>query len=61
MRRHTMTARRTHREPITAAIAMRELRLHAGSRFDPGVVAAALVCRRDAPIEIPTTDEADHA
>jgi putative nucleotidyltransferase with HDIG domain len=57
-----MTTRRTYREPMTPGIAMRELRVHAGSQFDPDVVAAALVVlARDAPIEIPKTKGADHA
>lgn len=57
-----MTTRRTYREPMTPGIALRELRVNAGSQFDPLVVTAALrVLARDAPIEIPTTNVADHA
>jgi len=57
-----MTTRRTYREPMTPGIAMRELRLHAGTQFDPAVVEAALVVlTRDAPIEIPMTNGADAA
>ena len=57
-----MTTRRTYREPMTPGIAMRELRLHAGTQFDPVVVEAALVVlARDAPIEISTTNGADAA
>ncbi len=57
-----MTTRRTYREPMKPGVAMRELRLHAGTQFDPVVVEAALVVlARDAPIEIPTTNGADAA
>lgn len=57
-----MTTRRTYREPMTRGRAMRELRQHAGTQFDPVVVEAALVVlKRDAPIEIPTTNGADAA
>jgi HD-GYP domain-containing protein (c-di-GMP phosphodiesterase class II) len=57
-----MTTRRTYREPTTPGIAMRELRVHAGSQFDPFVVEAALVVlARDAPIEIPKTKRGNHA
>ena len=57
-----MTTRRTYREPMTPGIAMRELRVHAGSQFDPVVVEAALVVlARDVPIEIPTTKRVDTA
>ncbi|MDX6537215.1 MAG: hypothetical protein QOD37_1556 [Gaiellales bacterium] len=57
-----MTTRRTYREPMTPGIAMAELRLHAGSQFDPAVVEAALVVlARDANIEIPATNATDPA
>ena len=57
-----MTTRRTYREPMTPGIAMRELRQHAGTQFDPVVVEAALfVLSRDAHIEISTTNDADAA
>ena len=57
-----MTTRRTYREPMTPGSAIRELRLHAGTQFDPVVVEAALVVlARDAPIEISTTNGADAA
>ncbi|MDP1848833.1 MAG: HD-GYP domain-containing protein [Solirubrobacteraceae bacterium] len=57
-----MTTRRTYREPMTPGGAIRELRLHAGTQFDPVVVDAALiVLARDTPIEIPMTNGADAA
>jgi len=57
-----MTTRRTYREPMTPGSAIGELRLHAGTQFDPVVVEAALaVLARDAPIEISTTNGADPA
>jgi putative nucleotidyltransferase with HDIG domain len=57
-----MTTRRTYREPMPPSVAMRELRAHAGTQFDPVVVEAALVVlARDAHIEIPTTNGADAA
>ena len=57
-----MTTRRTYREPMPPPVAMRELRQHAGTQFDPVVVEAALVVlARDAHIEIPTTNSADAA
>ncbi len=57
-----MTTRRTYREPMAPTVAMRELRQHAGSQFDPAVVEAALVVlARDAHIEISTTNGSDAA
>jgi len=57
-----MTTRRTYREPMAPAVAMRELSAHAGSQFDPHVVQAALaVLGRDAPIEISKTNAGDPA
>ena len=57
-----MTTRRTYREPMSPAVAVRELREHAGTQFDPVVVEAAIVVlRRDAHIEISTTNTPDAA
>jgi putative nucleotidyltransferase with HDIG domain len=57
-----MTTRRTYREPMAPAIAVRELRQHAGTQFDPVVVEAAIVVlRRDATIEISATNATDAA
>ena len=57
-----MTTRRTYREPMAPGVAMRELRQHAGTQFDPVVAEAALVVlSRDAHIEISTTNGADAA
>jgi putative nucleotidyltransferase with HDIG domain len=57
-----MTTRRTYREPMTPGIAMRELRAHAGSQFDPVVVEAALVVlARDEHVEISMTNLPDGA
>jgi putative nucleotidyltransferase with HDIG domain len=57
-----MTTRRTYREPMTPGIAMRELRAHAGSQFDPVVVDAALVVlARDEHVEISMTNRPDGA
>jgi putative nucleotidyltransferase with HDIG domain len=51
-----MTTRRPYREPMTAAFAVRELRLNAGSQFDPEVVDAALaVLERDDNIAVSLT------
>lgn len=52
----------TYREPMSPAVALRELRQHAGTQFDPKVVEAALVVLvRDAHIEISTTNAPDTA
>ncbi|MEA2144321.1 MAG: hypothetical protein QOI64_2751 [Solirubrobacteraceae bacterium] len=57
-----MTTRRTYREPMTPGVAIRELRQHAGTQFDPVVVDAALVVlARDAHIELSKTNGADAA
>jgi HD-GYP domain-containing protein (c-di-GMP phosphodiesterase class II) len=57
-----MTTRRTYREPMTPGVAMRELRAHAGSQFDPVVVEAALVVlARDEHVGISMTNGADGA
>ncbi len=57
-----MTTRRTYREPMAPGVAVRELRAHAGSQFDPHVVEAALVVlARDEHIEISQTNGTDAA
>lgn len=38
-----MTTRRSYRDAMAPAVAVRELRANAGTQFDPEVVAAALV------------------
>jgi putative nucleotidyltransferase with HDIG domain len=57
-----MTTRRTYREAMPPALAVRELRQHAGTQFDPIVVEAALVVlQRDEHIEISMTNASDAA
>jgi putative nucleotidyltransferase with HDIG domain len=57
-----MTTRRTYREPMVPGVAVRELRAHAGTQFDPCVVEAALVVlARDGHIEISVTNGSDSA
>jgi putative nucleotidyltransferase with HDIG domain len=52
-----MTTRRPYREPMAQSAAVRELRDHAGTQFDPAVVEAALVVlARDVQVEVSLTD-----
>jgi HD-GYP domain-containing protein (c-di-GMP phosphodiesterase class II) len=55
---HAMTSDRVYRRAMSPATALEELALHAGTQFDPVVVAAlARVVERGEPLASATTDD----